>query len=98
MAVDTGSQPRWLQLSETSGGVSGAPRTLTVRVDPAGLPAGLHTALLNFTTTVEGRAFTWTVPVSLSLVAHKLWVADNGVGLVHTPAVSTLTTASERQR
>lgn len=92
VAVDTGSEPPWLQLSQTSGTVSGQkPQTLTARVDPTGLSAGLHTARLNFTAMVEGVAVTRTVPVSLSLVAHRLWVADNGVGLVQTPAVSRLT-------
>ncbi|AKJ06221.1 fibronectin type III domain protein [Archangium gephyra] len=89
--VDTGSGPAWLSLSRTEGQASTTPTELKVRVDPTGLPDGTHTAGLTFTTTVKGVTFTQTVPVSMTLEARKLYVSDNGVGLVHTPSASRLT-------
>ncbi len=92
--IDTGSGPQWLSLSSTSGTVSHDPfnpTQLTVSVDPTGLPHGTHTGKVTFTASVKGVTVTQTLPVSLTLVAHKLWVSDNGVGLVSTPSASKLT-------
>jgi hypothetical protein len=49
-----------------------------------------YSASVTFTAFVEGRTLTRTVPVTLRLAAHKLWVADQGVGLVSTPSVTKL--------
>jgi hypothetical protein len=88
--VDTGSGPEWLILSSTSGTVSSSPTGLAVSVNTSGLPGGTYSGNLTITTSVEGHSLSRTIPVSLSL-ASPLWVADNGVALVSTPAVSKLT-------
>ncbi|MBN1209960.1 MAG: BACON domain-containing protein [Myxococcaceae bacterium] len=89
--VDTGAGPQWLKLSSTSGEVSASATPITVSVDPTALKDGVHTASLRFTSSVAGQTITQDVPVSLLLAPHKLWVPDNGVGLVSMPSVSRLT-------
>jgi hypothetical protein len=89
--VDTGGGPAWLQLSSTSGKASSSAAALTVSADPTGMKEGVYSGRLRFTSRVEGQTVTREVPVSLLLAPHKLWVPDNGVGLVSTPSVSRLT-------
>jgi len=90
--LDMGGGPQWLTLSSTSGKASAAGSPLTVSVNPAaGLKSGSYSANLRFTSVAGGHTATLTVPVSLSLPAHTLWVTDNGVGLVSTPSLSHLT-------
>ncbi|MBN1209961.1 MAG: hypothetical protein JXB05_34235 [Myxococcaceae bacterium] len=89
--IDTGSGPQWLKLSSTYGAVSSTPSSLMVSVDTTGLQRDTtYSASVAFTAFVEGRTLTRTVPVTLRLAAHKLWVADHGVGLVSTPSIARL--------
>jgi hypothetical protein len=90
-AIDTGSGPQWLSLNSTTGTVSSAGTPLTVSMNPAGVRSGTHHGRLIFTTSVRGVKLTHTIPVSLSLSGHKLWVSDNGVDMVSTPSASKLT-------
>jgi hypothetical protein len=91
--VDVGNGPQWLRISPTSGTLSSSTPSnrLIARVDPTGLGSGTHTGSVKFTVLEEGRPMTYTLPVSLKLVEHKLWVPDNGVSLVSTPSTSKLT-------
>ena len=90
--VDTGDGPPWLRLSSTYGVVTSArPTSLTASVDTTGLRSDTpYSATVTFTALVEGRTLTRTVPVTLRLASHKLWVEDPGVALVSTPSVSKL--------
>lgn len=89
--VDTGSGPRWLKLSKSSGTASSTPAELTVSADLTGLHGGTYSGSVTFTATVQGQSVSKTVPVSLRLAEHALWAPENGVALVSTPSFSRLT-------
>jgi hypothetical protein len=89
--IDTGGGPQWLKLSSTYGTVSSTATSLMVSADTTGLQSGTtYSARVTFTARVEGQTMSSTVPVTLRLAPRKLWVADQGVGLVSTPSVSKL--------
>ncbi|WP_197523026.1 carboxypeptidase regulatory-like domain-containing protein [Actinokineospora pegani] len=59
----------------------GQTQAITIRVDPVGLPPGVHEAAITLTTNA-GRTPTLTVPVSLTVPAHRTGV--NVGGSAHT--------------
>ncbi|OLR91734.1 hypothetical protein BJP25_25290 [Actinokineospora bangkokensis] len=68
----------WAWAVPGSGTVApGAQQDITVRVDPVGLPPGVHTASLTLTTNA-GRTPTITVPVSLVVPAYRTGVDVGG--------------------
>ncbi|WP_242343730.1 BACON domain-containing protein [Anaeromyxobacter terrae] len=85
--------PTWLRLSSSSGSVSGTAVPVTLSPDLAGLAAGTYTGAVTFTANVDGSDVSTSVPVSLTLDAHKLFASDGGVAFSSVPGLSRLTRA-----
>ena len=74
----------WLWTVPASGSVeAGGTRTLTVRVDPAGLAAGVHHATITLTTNA-GRVPVLQIPVTLVVPAYRQGINAGGSHFVDT--------------
>ena len=74
----------WLWTVPATGSVAaGSTRTLTVRVDPAGLPAGVHRGTIVLTTNA-GRQPVLEIPVTLVVPAYRQGINAGGSNFVDT--------------
>lgn len=87
----TASGGVWLNLSTTSGTVSGTSSTISIDASRALLATGTYTGQIHLQTTVNGLLLTQTIPVTLNLDTNRLVVNAAGVAFSSFPSRSVLT-------
>lgn len=88
LVTDTGSG--WLVASNQSGTVSQTTQSSDIGINTINQVGAQYTGSVNFSVTVNGDVLTQTLPVTLVLEPHRLFVADNGVALLSSPGQSVL--------
>lgn len=87
----TSSGGTWLNLSTSSGTVSGTTSTISIDASRAILATGTYTGQIQLQTTVNGSPLTQTIPVTLNLDTNRLVVNAAGVAFSSFPSRSVLT-------
>jgi hypothetical protein len=87
----TASGGSWLNLSASSGMVSGSNSTLSVNASRSQLAAGTYTGQIQLQTTVNGSVLTQNIPVKLNVDPNRLIVNATGVAFSSFPSRAVLT-------
>ena len=66
------SPDAWLELTSSASSISATPTNVTVKVNAARLPNGIHNGLINFTAVVNGVPVNRSLPVSARVDTHKI--------------------------
>lgn len=80
----------WLSINRTNGSTSSVADSIQLTPDRLKASPGTNTALLTFSTKVNGDDVSTTVPVKFNLDTHKLLASETGVAFTKTPSWARL--------